>query len=152
MKNLNFILTAVIGVLLIGCARQNLIKQNAATARELVGVIRVYDSMDITGKLPKTLNGLVSAHLIKEVPQCKCADGKLRDFIYISGYDTTIDSYVILASPPEMDSEVTIVAYMNAATKVLPREEAAKEIEKSRALIKSRQEESQAIKAKSENK
>ena len=64
----------------------------------------------------------------------------MRDFIYISGFNLDMPNYVILASPPEMDSKVTIVYYGGVA-KILPRSEAAKEIDKSRAFVKAMQQE-----------
>jgi hypothetical protein len=71
----------------------------------------------------------------------------MRDFIYISGYNQTISPNAILASPPEMDSKVTIVFYMGLTAKALSREEAAREIEKSRAFVKSMQEDLKRIMA-----
>lgn len=129
-----YFIAIFLGFSLLGCARQKLIKENTAIAIELDGAIGVYESMQYKGGLPKTLYDLVSVGLLKKIPQCKCADGKLRDFVYISGYDQTISPYVILASPPEMDPKVMIVVYMGLTAKVMPREAAVKEIEKSRAF------------------
>lgn len=108
---------------------------------QIAAAIYLYNSRQYSKSgFPTTLNDLVSAGLLKSIPQCKCADGKMRDFIYISGFNLDMPNYVILASPPEMDSKVTIVYYGGVA-KILPRSEAAKEIDKSRAFVKAMQQE-----------
>ena len=136
-RNLRFGLIACLcGITLIGCARQQLLKQNVDNGLQIVASVYVYCDQDFsrTG-LPTRLNELVSVGILKEIPKCKCADGKMRDFIYISGFHEKESDYVFLASPPEMDPKVSIV-YFGAEPKILSRSEAAKEIERSCAFVK----------------
>jgi phosphoserine aminotransferase len=105
--------------------------------KKLAAGIVLYNHLQYKGGLPKTLNDLTATGVLKEIPQCECVDGKMRDFIYVTGWDQTISGYAVLASPPEMDSKVTIVVYMDLSAKVLSRQEAEGEIEKSRAFAAS---------------
>lgn len=132
-------LFAICAALVASCTRQHLLKENCQAAEDIVGAIRIYDSTDVTGKLPATLNDLVSAGLLKETPRCRCKDGKLRDFIYVSGYDTYVNGYAIIVSPAEMDPQVAVVAYMDGTAKVLTKDEAALALEKSRSYLRTRQ-------------
>jgi len=68
----------------------------------------------------------------------------MRDFIYVPGFHDKVSDYVVVASPPEMDPKAGIVYYGGEA-KILSRDEVAKEIERSRALVRSMQSQSRDI-------
>jgi hypothetical protein len=120
-----------------GCTGRSLVKKNTDSIKTIGTAIYLYDDMEFSPNgFPSTLDELVVKGLLKEIPKCQCADGKFRDFIYISGFKYRVSDHVILASPPEMDPEVSIV-YYGGEVKLLPSSEAQKEINKSRDFVKS---------------
>jgi len=121
-------------VIVTGCDRR--LQWNINAAHELVVDLAIYCNQDYTNGYPWALSNLVSVGLCKSLPQCECADGTNRDFIYVPGFHETPYGYVFLASPPEMDKDVTIVCFGGEKPKALPWSVAEKEIEKSRALVK----------------
>lgn len=121
-------------VALTSCERRQ--QRNIKVADEISGAIYYYCKQDYTNGFPATLNDLVSVGIYKSLPQCECADGTNRDFIYIPGFHGTPYGYVFLFSPPEMSKDVTIVCFGGERPKILLRSEAEKEIEKSRAFVK----------------
>jgi len=115
--------------------REKLLNENVEVGHDIAQVLRAYDQKH--SAFPKSLEDMVTSGFVKALPMCKCADGKYRDFIYVPGLETgSTGEIAILMSPPEMDPEIAIVVFLNTMAKVLPREEAAKEIEKSRASAK----------------
>ncbi|MDR3564119.1 MAG: hypothetical protein P4N59_22140 [Negativicutes bacterium] len=123
-------------VVLTGCGWRH--RRNIKAEHEIAEYIYLYCNQDYdsTNGFPAALSDLVSVGIYTNLPQCECADGTNRDFIYIPGFHGTPYGNVFLASPPEMDKDVTIVCFGGEKPKILSRSEAVKEIEKSRALVK----------------
>ena len=104
-------LFSILLILTAGCKTGHLLSQNVAEGRGIVLAINVY-SQDAIDRFPDRLEDLVSQKLLKSVPKCQCRDGKARDFVYIpefSGSDGNI--WVILATPPELDSEKVVIIF-----------------------------------------
>lgn len=126
-----------------GCATSRVQTRNTEAAHRLALLFKVCDSSDSWDRYPATLKDLSKAlsalHIEDAIPQCRCADGVMRDFIYIAGLSGTEGrDTAFLFSPPEMGDDVVIVSSLDATTKVMSREEAKKEMEKSYALIRDR--------------
>lgn len=76
---------------------------------------------------------------MNELPQCKCRDRKMQDFVYVPGFSGTDGpEWAFLFSPPEMDPELTIVVYLDLTTRAVSRDDAAKEMQKSKLFTKDR--------------
>jgi hypothetical protein len=125
-----------------GCQTPNHFDQNLASGREIVLEINVY-SQDAIDKFPTSLNDLVTEKLLKTVPRCLCQDGKLRDFIYVPGF-TPSDGrdWVILATPPEMDTKEAIIFHADARAEIVKKEDATLVLGKSRSYLKQRDQKS----------
>jgi hypothetical protein len=129
-------------VLLSSCATDSLVDQNTKCGHELALMFKLYDYTYSPSAYPKTL-GELRQGLDKfpgkgevSLPKCKCADGKLRDFIYISGFHGGDGpQWAFLFSPSEMGSKVCVVVYLDGTAKVMTPSEAAREMTRSRAFV-----------------
>ncbi len=137
MKTRKLIVWATL-VLAVGCAVYVALlkpaimgKRNLPAAREIT-LAAVLFSRSAAGDFPKKLDDLVNNRLLKEIPQCICDDGKVRDFVYFPGYNYAdpID-LVVLASPPEMNRQLRILGYLDGSCRILSVKAAAGEIQKS---------------------
>jgi uncharacterized protein YceK len=140
---LHVILFFAIALFFSGCATTRIQTQNMEAARSLALLFKICDTSDSWDSYPATLQDLSKAlrtlHIEDTIPQCRCADGVMRDFIYIAGLSGTEGrDTAFLFSPPEMGGDMVIVSSLDATTKVMSREEAKKEMEKSYALIRDR--------------
>jgi len=136
--NIRFVSAVVFLALLAGCATTNLY-QNKKAAKRLAFMFRINDAISSDPQFPETLKELRPR--LEDVgqdvfSQCKCADGKMREFIYVRGFFSSNDGdLAFLFSPAEMDAKKVIVVYLDSTIKVLSREEAAEERKKSYAYI-----------------
>jgi hypothetical protein len=126
-----------------GCATSRVQRQNTEAAHRLALLFKVCDNSDSWDRYPATLKDLSKAlsalHIEDTIPQCRCADGSLRDFIYVPRFDSSDGrDWAFLFSPPEMGGDVVIVAYLDTTTRTMSREEARREMEKSYAFTKDR--------------
>jgi hypothetical protein len=146
-NNLNFRIAAaflVFTLLTPGCASRGLIAQNEATGRQLAVLFKTIENTSSEPDFPRNLSEL-SEELralgsSQSIPQCKCADGALRDFVYIAGYTVMDDERsIFLHSPPEMGLDRSILVRINTKTRVLLNEEANALITKSHEFVADRQ-------------
>ena len=126
-----------------GCATSRVQTQNIESAHRLALLFKICDNSDSWEYYPTTLQDLSKAlralHIEDAIPQCRCADGRLRDFIYVPRFSSSDGrDWPFLFSPPEMGGNVVIVADLDATTRAMSREEARKEMEKSYAFTKDR--------------
>ena len=135
---LRILCLAALIALWAGCQSSNRFGHNKAAARDIVIAASAY-TLDATAAFPTALTNLVP-QMLKSVPKCLCEDGKLRDFIYISGFTIAdSDKYVIAASPPEMDAHIAIIARINGRVEVVAREKANLELTRSYEHLRKRQ-------------
>jgi len=132
-----FLTMLAVGVL-TSCKSPHQFNRNIASGREIVLSVNVY-SQDALDQFPASLDDLVSEKILKTVPSCLCQDGKMRDFIYMPGFEPTDgNNWVILATPPEMDSRYAIIFRIDARGEIVKKAEAALALQKSRDYLKQR--------------
>src|SRR5258708_2921425 len=77
-------------VLAMGCTTTHVLHQNKQAAYRLGLLFRANENNDAGWYYPPTLQDLTkelkAAGIEAALPQCKCADGTLRDLDYISGF------------------------------------------------------------------
>src|SRR5689334_13604149 len=101
-------------LLVTGCATSRVQTQNVEAARSLALLFKICDNSDAWESYPATLQDLSKVlrtlHFEDTIPQCRCADGAMRDFIYIAGlHGTEGGGAAFLFSPPEMGGDVVVV-------------------------------------------
>lgn len=126
-----------------GCATSRICTRNEKAAQRLSFLFIVWDNFVDSGwYYPTTLEDLskeLHAFGVQErLPQCECADGQFRDFVYVPGFTGTDVECAFLFSPPQMAGDKVVVAYIDTTTKVMSRDEAKKEMEKSYTFKKDR--------------
>src|ERR1041385_3552425 len=132
--------TTLIAILQLtaGCQSLTRIGRTKADGSKIVLAANAY-TLDAIASFPTSLSELVSAGLLESIPQCRCADGKLRDFVYIPGF-TVADSYdnVILATPVAFDEHRAIIFRIDTRPEVVGIEKRTAEIQKSHDELRKR--------------
>ena len=136
----------ILTCLLTGCAADRLMSHNMAAGHDLALLFKMNDNSDSDPKYPKNLvslqSNLKSAGVETPLPRCKAPDGNLMDFIYIPGlHGSDGRDWAFLFSPLEVNSNKVLVVCLDASLKVLSREKAAREMDRTRAFVRTRENE-----------
>jgi len=153
MNYVRYILAGVTCVVLMGLAScvckqydvnragLQLLEENLDAGHHLALLFEInsgkYESPDYPKTLEELRSELRSSGIKPDIPQCRCLDGKTRDFDYISGLGTADGpNFVFLVSPKEMGTNLIVIVYLDGKAVALNSKRASEEIDISRNWVK----------------